>query len=319
MRTRIAVCTCAVAIILVTACPLSEAADRNKLGSGDPKAPSPKTSGIQKTAVFQTAQAIPLEEASDRAEGTRAELNTLLPAEASRQMLKRIGSELDHALPEVTSRLAKTREVLAGWPSVRTLQMLEAELSEMRKLLRQWDEELDKQFTGLSVVFQRLDTIAAVWDATAAEVSRQEGPATSTVARNATVLGEIDQARSAVVKWRNQILAVRDRMVDPSSALANSLVHVQSTTETRLRRIFQADRPPLWRPQVRASLRKEWKAGGPQQFLQWLQQSRQYLREQGHMFIFQLALFVALGLGLRALRNRARPGAEDDYNLFQNA
>jgi hypothetical protein len=66
---------------------------------------------------------------------------------------------------------------------------------------------------------------------------------------------------------------------------------------------------------VRASLRKEWKAGGPQQFLQWLQQSGQYVREQGHMLGFQLALFIALGLGLRALRDRARAGAEDDYNL----
>ena len=90
MRTRITICTCAVAMILVTACSLSEAADRNKLGSGDPKAPSPKTSGIQEPAVSQTAQAIPLQEVPDRAEGTRAELNTLLPAEASRQMLKRM-------------------------------------------------------------------------------------------------------------------------------------------------------------------------------------------------------------------------------------
>jgi hypothetical protein len=62
MRTRIAVCTCAVAIMLVTAYSLSEAADRNELGSGDPK-----TSGIQKTAVSQTAQAIPLEGVPDRA------------------------------------------------------------------------------------------------------------------------------------------------------------------------------------------------------------------------------------------------------------
>ena len=173
MRTRIAICTCAVAMMLVTACSLSEAANPNELGSGDPKAPSSKTSGIQKPAVSQTAQAIPLEEVPDRAQGTRAELNTLLPAEASRQMLKRIGSELDHALQEVTSRLAKTREVLAGRPTVRTLQMLEAELSEMRERLRPWDEELDRQLTGLHVVFQRLDTIAAVWDATAAEVSRR--------------------------------------------------------------------------------------------------------------------------------------------------
>ena len=112
MRRQIVISTCAVAMMLVTACSLSEAAAPNELGSGDPKAPSPKTSGTQKPAVSQTTQAIPLEEVAVRAQGTRAELNTLLPAEASRQMLRRIGSELDQALQEVTSRLAEIREML---------------------------------------------------------------------------------------------------------------------------------------------------------------------------------------------------------------
>jgi hypothetical protein len=37
-------------MILIIVCSLSEAADRNKLGFNDPKAPLPKTSGIQETA-----------------------------------------------------------------------------------------------------------------------------------------------------------------------------------------------------------------------------------------------------------------------------
>ena len=185
----------------------------------------------------------------------------------------------------------------------------------MRERLRPWDDELDRQLTALHVALERLDTIAAVWEATAAEVSRREGAATSTLNRIATVRGEIDQAHSTVVERRNQILAVRDRMVDPSDALAASLVQVQSATEARLTGIFRVDRPPLWSPQVRASLRKEWKAVGPQHFLQRLQESGQYVREQAHMLGFQLALFIALGLGLRALRDRARARAKDDYDL----
>ena len=210
--------------------------------------------------------------------------------------------------------MAKTREALAAQPNVRTLQKLEAELREMRERLRPWDEELDRQLTGIREALQRLETIAAAWEATA-EVARREGTDTSTVTRIATVRGEIDQARSTVVKQRDPILAVRDRLVDPSGALAASLVKVQSATEARLRGIFRVDQPPLWSPQVLASLRKEWKAGGPQHFLQQLQESGQYVREQGRMLGFQLALFVALGLGLRALRGRSRARAEDDYNL----
>ncbi|MBT8367521.1 MAG: hypothetical protein KJP23_22745, partial [Deltaproteobacteria bacterium] len=139
--------------MLATPCSRAEAADRNELVSTDPNAPSLKTNGIQKPAGPKSGalavQAIPLEEVPDRAEATRAELNTLLPTEASRQMLKRIGSEIDRALPEVESRLAKTRKVLAGRPNVRTLQELEAGLSGMRERLKPVDKELDRQLTGL--------------------------------------------------------------------------------------------------------------------------------------------------------------------------
>jgi hypothetical protein len=67
--------------------------------------------------------------------------------------------------------LAKTREALAARPNIRILQELEAELSELQERLRPWDEELDSQLAGLHAALRRLDTIAAVWEATA-EVAR---------------------------------------------------------------------------------------------------------------------------------------------------
>jgi small-conductance mechanosensitive channel len=304
--------------MLVTASYGAEAADRKEVVSGDSSASSSKTLGTQKSADLQigeqAVQAIPLEEVPDRAVATRVELNTLVPAAAFRQTLERIGSEIDRALPEVTTLLAKTRKVLAGRPSVRILQNLETELSEMRERLRPLDEELERQIAGLRAAFQRLETLAAVWEATA-EVSRREGAATSTVTRIATVRGEIDQVRSTVVKRRDPILTVRDRLVDPGGALVAAHVQVHSAIEARLQGIFRIDRPLLRIPQVLASLRQEWKADGPQHFWQRLQESGKYVREQGHMIGFQLALFAALGLCLRALRNRARAQAEDDYNL----
>lgn len=282
------------------------------------QAPSPKTPAIEAPADpktrAQAAQPIPLEEVPGRAESTRTELDTLLPTEASRQKLERISSELDHALPEVKLRLAKTREALAARPNVRTLQELAAELSEMRERLRPLHKELDRQINGIHAALQRLDTIAMAWEA-AGERARREGATGTTVIRITTVRGDIDKSRSTVVKRRDQILAVRDRLVDPSGALVVSLEEVQSATDARLRGIFRADQPPLWSPQVRESLREEWKVRGPQHFLQRLQEGGQYAREHGRLLGFQLALFVALGLGLCSLRGRARAWAEDDYNL----
>ncbi len=239
-----------------------------------------------------------------RAEATSAELDAIHPREASRQRLERIGAELDRTLPEVESRLAKTREALAARPNVRTLEELDGELSGMLARLRPWDEELDRQLAELRAALHRLDTIAAVWEATA-EVARREGAAGTTVTRIAAVRVEIDKARSTLVQRRDQILAARDRLVDPSGALAASVEQVQSATEARLVGIFRVDRAPLWSPQVRESLREEWKAGGPPHLLRRLQEGGQYAREQGRMLGFQLVLFVALVLGLRSLRDRA--------------
>jgi potassium efflux system protein len=282
------------------------------------QAPSPEAHGIEAPADGETGEQapwpIPLEEVSDRAAATRAELDALLAGETSHKTIERIRPELDPTLREVESRLAKAREALAARPDVHILQELDIELREMLARLRPWNEALDGQLAGVRAVLQRLDAIAAVWEATA-KAAGQEGAAGTMVTRIAAVRTEIDKARSTVVEQRNQILAVRDRLVDPSSALASSLEQVQGATEARLAEILRVDRPPLWSPQVRESLREEWKAGAPQHLRQRLKESGRFAGEQGRVLGFQLALFAALVVGLRSLRNRARARAEDDYNL----
>jgi len=260
----------------------------------------------------KAAQPIPLEDVPDRAETTRAELDTLLPKDAPRQTLERIGSELDRTLPEVESTLAKTRETLAAQPGIDILNESEAALNEMQQRLRLWDDELDSQLTALRPALERLDTIAAAWEATA-EVARREGAAGTTLNRIAAVRRQVDQTHSTVLERRNQILAVRDRLVDPSGALAASLERVRSETKSRLTGILRVDRPPLWSPQVRKSLRQEWATAGKQDILERLQEGSQYARKQGRLLEFQIALFVIFGFSLRALRTRAR--AKDDYEL----
>jgi hypothetical protein len=86
------------------------------------------------------AQPIPLEDVPARAEATRAEISTLLPRVAPRQMLARIGSELDRTLPEVEALLAKTRKELAAEPSIDVLNESGAALGEMRDPLRPRDD-----------------------------------------------------------------------------------------------------------------------------------------------------------------------------------
>ncbi len=262
-------------------------------------------------------QAIPLEAVPDRAAKTGVELSTLLPTEKSRQMLKRIDLKLDLALPEVGSLLSEIREALTGQPNIWTFQELESKNSRiLKEHIQPWIKELDGQLTGIQSALQQIDKIVAVWAETSAEVNRQDSVAETTVKRIAAVRSDIDKARSKIVEHRNQILAVRDKLVIPSSSLEAGFNKLQKANGARIKSIFGANRPPLWSPLIRESFHKEWIALEPKQFFHRLQKDTS---EQATLLSFQLLLFVTLAFILCWLRSRVRTTqAESNYDL-QNA
>lgn len=132
--------------------------------------------------------------------------------------------------------------------------------------------------------------------------------------RIAAVRGGVDKAWSAVVKQRNDVLAVRDKLVNPSVALDEIVDQLQDAVDARIEGIFRADHPPLWSPLVRESLRAEWQTDGSH-FLKRLDEKVQDLLGRPQTLGFQLPLFVALALSLRWLRDRIRAKAGDDDDL----
>jgi len=262
-------------------------------------------------------RAIPLEAISDRAAKTGVEISTLLPTDESRQMLKRIDLKVDFVLPEVESLLSEIRKAQTGQPNIRTLQELEGKKSKiLKERIQPWIKELDEQLTGIQIALQQIDKIVAVWAETSAEINRQDSVAESTMKRIVAVRSYIDKARSKIVEHRNQILAVRDKLVIPSSSLETGFKQLQSINSIRIKSIFGANRPPLWSPQIRESLNREWAALDPKQFFNRLQKDTS---EQSSLLGFQLLLFVTLSFILYWLRSRVRTTkAEKNYDL-QNA
>ena len=262
-------------------------------------------------------RAIPLEAVSDHAAKTGIEISTLLPTDESRQMLKRIDLKLDLVLPEVELLLSEIREAMKNKSNIRVLHELEIKNSKiLKERIQPWIKELDEQLTGIQSALQQTDKIVAVWAETSAEVNRQDSVAESTVKRIVTVRSDIDKARSVIVEHRNQILAVRDKLVVPSSSLEADLKQLQKANGTRIKSIFGANRPPLWSPLIRESLHKEWAALEPGQFFHKLQKDTS---QQASLLSLQLLLFVILAFILYWLRSRVRTRqAESNYDL-QNA
>ena len=266
----------------------------------------------------QSDQPIPLEDVPNRAETTIAELATLLPRDSSRQTLKRVGGEADLALKVVNSHLAKTRQMLSGRPNVRTLQKSLAELSEMLSHLRSLEEELDDELDGFAISLGRIDKIAAFWKATDELAKSEEDVDATMLTRIAAVLVEIDETHLAVVNRRNELLSVRDKLVNPSVELGSKIEQLETTVESRLAGIFRAEHPPLWNPLVRESFWKEWQTIGPQILMKRFEATGQVLRKPTQTLGFQLVLFLIIGLTLRWLRKRTRTRADID-NCLQRA
>ncbi len=258
----------------------------------------------------QADQPISLEEVPSRAETTSIELATLQPREISQRALDRVRSQTDRALQNVESDLAKTRQALAGRPNVRTLQRSAYQFSEMLGHIRSLEDELDQQLDTLRTTLERIDGIALVWEATDQFAKTQEGVDSTTESRITAVRKEIDETRLAVVERRNEVLAVRDKLVNPSIKLEESVDRLQTTLDTRLQEIFRANHPPLWSPRVPESLRKEWQTIGPQFFSRQFGENGQFFRRPAEGLGFQLLLFVTLALCLLWLRARTRARTE---------
>ncbi len=270
-------------MLLLSACficfpgPIAWAQEPASETPGDTPIAANEISGDQERAAIN--QPITLEGVPSRAETTSAELATLLPHESSRRTLERVGEETDLALKEVESQLAKTRQMLTGRPNLRTLQRSTAGLSEMQNQVQLLEEELDDHLNGFGASLGRIDKIAAVWLATSEMAKAKEGADATILTRIDAVLGEIDQTRRAVVDRRNELLNVRDKLVNPSVALDENFERLQGTVEARLAAIFRAEHPPLWDPNIRESFQNEWQSIGPQLYTKQLEASEQVARK----------------------------------------
>lgn len=291
--------------------PLAWAQEPTSATQENLKTPTEALADPQQAAPIN--QPIPLDQVSNRAETIGIELDLLLPRENSRKLLEQVSSETDRTLKEIKTYLAKTPNTLVGQPNIRVLQRFQSKLNEMLKDLQSLAEDLEDQLEDLSDSLAQVDRISAVWQATDDLAKTQEGAEVTTITRIKAVRAEIAEARSVIVKRRNDVLALRDKLVNPSVALSEGADKLQSEVDARVEGIFQADHPPLWSPLVRESIRKEWRTLGPQQLLQRFNENRQDTRTLG----FQVILFVALGLSLRWLRNRTRARIVDAQHRRQ--
>ncbi len=263
-------------------------------------------------------QALSLDEVASRAESLAAELLTMAPTESDTEALSKIDEELDRLKENIVSRVAGAQSALALLPSVQRLQGLEGQLTGLRDQLKVPDAALEKDLVELRVALDELEIAAATWKKTEA-AARDEGASQATLRRIASTRRDIDRLRGELTSWRNKILTRRDSLVDPAASLDRTLAEVREAIAARIGGIFTLDRPPLWSPELAVSAREELSQGWTEQFAERRARLVRYLGDRQRVLILQMALFIGLALGLRALGLRARAQAEKSYGLGEAA
>jgi small-conductance mechanosensitive channel len=259
-------------------------------------------------------RAIPLADVPARSEATASELEAVLPGDASLEALRQIESDLDRVKEDTASRVASIQSVLAETPTVRRLQDLEQQILGLRHQLDVPDGALEGELEKLGEALARLETTAQVWKATSDEAQRARA-SEPVRQRIASTRREIDRVRKELVAHRNQILTLRDGLVDPKASLDRIADQVRGEIAARVEGIVSFDRPPLWSAAMRTAIREELQEDWTQPLAERLARVGQYAGEQKQLLGFQVALFIVLFLGLRAAGTRARARAEENYDL----
>ena len=117
---------------------------------------------------------------------------------------------------------------------------------------------LDSHLASLGEALDRIEALAPVWQETEKQ-ARRAGTSASALRRIASTRREIDGARAQLVARRNEVLTLRDRLVDPKTSLDRSLKEVQGAIQGNLTNLFSPRQPPIWSSGVRASILEELK------------------------------------------------------------
>jgi small-conductance mechanosensitive channel len=262
----------------------------------------------QEPAVEPPAiQAIPLEDVQEEAEAVSKELGTMLPGDALSQSLEEVGGEIDRLEEEAASLVETASSSVATAAGVGRLQEVERQLVRNLASLKEPDAELDSHLTALRESLDRIDALAPVWEKTE-EQARRASASASLLRRIASTRREIDRARQQLVDRRNEILTVRERLVDPMTSLETSLREVQGAIQDHLSDLFSPSHPPVWSAEVRASVRDELTRSWTQHFGERVRGVTEYARTHASVLFFQVLLPLAA---------RAKARAEESYDLRQ--
>jgi len=266
----------------------------------EPKATSPTT--------------ISIEDVAQQAVTVAAELEALVPSEGAQAEVQQIRDEINDLLTRVDVRLSIIQPAMAGAPKARSMDEWGKDLRRLLESLQALDQQLAGRLNQLSAALEQVTTTETQWEASRNGTVYAEA-SDAVRSRIDTTLSDIGLVSLALTGPREEILSLRDRLVEPIGVVSRTLRELDARVKNRLDGILEPDRPRLWDEAVSQAVGKELREGGGDSVKARMGRFTDYVGENLNLIAFQAALFVALAFGLRVLGSRAVELAEEEYDL----
>jgi len=248
---------------------------------------------------------IPVEDVSTRAEAAVAGLAARESDEHASAWLEKARAQIAENRRLVAERIGMVSDALDSDPKVRTLEDLGRMLRALRVPLESVDALLGKELEALSTAHEQVEEQAEVWKKTL-ENARAVKASDATLLRIRATQREIAKTLDAQLARRNEILTLRDGLVEPRSEIDAQLKRVHARLENRVESMFESRRGPIWSSELRGDLRREIDESWWLSIAGQWDDARDYALKRPQGIVLQLVLFAALALGLRALGARVR-------------
>ena len=276
--------------------------------SGEPPAPPAPAEEKQ-----PTLEPIPLAEVPTEAETALARVRDIQNDLAADRTSENVSQQIPALTREIDARMRETRNIVGQRPTVEILGTLRAEWQRLRREVSAFNSELSGRATDLERDLDEIDQLQSLWTETLNAATSSNAPP-EVVRRIAEVVGEIAQARQAVVKDRATTLTTQTRLATQDARITDALTLITRARQRTLSRLFTRDSPPIWGNHVRSpqdiqaesltSFSTQWRALGA------------YLQRQLGRALLGMAIFLVVAAILVWARRHARSLAADSRATF---
>jgi small-conductance mechanosensitive channel len=218
---------------------------------------------------------------------------------------------------QVHARMAATRRLLSGSPTLRDVDNQSEKWRQLRDQLDAWSATLTGMASALDREMAGLDELRAIWRATSDAARAQNAPP-ATLERIDASLDGIAAARKAGDVRRQRLLELQDQVVAQAAAIRAPLRDLANVRRQSFARLLVADRDPVWRTYPAGGLG----AAVGEAFTatrEELDLARDYVGAHAGRAVLQCVLFLALAAGLWRARPRVAQWAREDDSLARGA